>query len=150
MAFYFPPKIHILRYIKNENHMLGLRHKTNSYVIGMMSDKEAIYMTRILSENTAGLLDKFYPVNPGEDFDKERDSFVLHDNIKLQLTKENKPYFDWIIDTMTTDILLQYPREKYIGLILPFERTNETKDLIEYKSFVIEPIMDPFHFRVDI
>lgn len=151
MLFYFPPQVHILRLIKNQNHLLGMMHNNNSYIIGMMNGRDAVYLTRVLSNKAVGTLHDYKPLFLNDYNNNDRSSLYLHDKIRLSITKEaDKPEFDWLVEPIGTHELLEYPRRKYMGLVLPTEKINETKDTIEFLSLVIEPVFDPKHFTMDI
>lgn len=148
--FHFPPRIHLLRNIKQEKLLLGFHHKNNTYLVGLMKETDAIYISRMITDNVTGTLDNFSPDYPDDNFDKDTSVLLLHDKVKFHITKEESPQFDWMIETVETTQLLVYPRQRYIGLILPTEKTNETKQAIEYNALVIEPILDPKTFFIDI
>lgn len=150
MMFHFPPRMHVLRNIKNENIMLGFHHMNNSYLVGLMKESDAIYISRVITNNVIGSLSNFKPDYPDDKFDKDTSILLLHDKVKFTISKEDSQYFDWTIDTFETSQLLVYPRQRYIGLILPTEKITETPLDIEYNALVIEPILDPKTFRIDI
>ncbi len=150
MMFNFPPKIHVLRNIKNQGTMLGFQYKNNSYVLGLMRDRDAMYITRMITDNVIGLIENFTPNYPGENFDSDKSVLLLHDKVQLTITKEESVQYDWIIESVDTHEILTYPRQRYIGLIMPTEQTNETPHILEYNSIVIEPIFDPRTFKIEI
>ena len=150
MQFNFPPRVHVLRNIKRHDLLLGFQCKNNSYLLGLLRDRDAIYITRMITDNVTGTIDNFTPIYPDEKFDMDRSVLLLHDKIKLTITKEDSSQYDWIIESMDTYKLLTYPRQKYIGLIMPIEQTNETPNILEYNSIMIEPILDPGTFNIDI
>jgi len=130
--------------------MLGFHHKNNSYLVGFMNERDAIYISRMITNNVTGLLNNFTPDYPDDKFDKDTSVLLLHDKVKFSISKEDSQYFDWTIDTFETSQLLIYPRQRYIGLILPTEKITETPSEIEYNALVIEPILDPKTFRIDM
>ena len=151
MMFYFPNHIHLLQSIKNQKNLLGLTNNNNSYIIGIMNDKEAIYLTRMLSNKAVGKLHNFNPMYVNDYSPQDRSSLLLHDKIRLSITKDpNHPEVDWMSETVGTHEVLEYPRKKYVGIILPTEKIKETPDTVEYHSLVIEPIFDPKNFTIDI
>ena len=150
MMFTLPPKLHVLRNIRNQSSMLGFHYKNNSYLLGMIHDMDAVYITRMITDNVVGIIEDFTPDYPDENFDKDYNILLLHDNIRLTMTKEESPQFDWMVESIDATVLLAYPREKYVGLILPTKKTNETREFIEYSTIVIEPIFDPKTFKIEI
>lgn len=115
-----------------------------------MKESDAIYISRVITNNVIGSLSNFKPDYPDDKFDKDTSILLLHDKVKFTISKEDSQYFDWTIDTFETSQLLVYPRQRYIGLILPTEKITETPLDIEYNALVIEPILDPKTFRIDI
>lgn len=150
MIFRFPPKIHVLKNIKHQNLMLGVRNSDSTFVVGLLYDHDAIYLTRVLTENSVGSLEGFKPDRPTGDFDTDTSVLLLQDKVKLVLTKEESSQFHWMIESIDTMELLSYPRKRYIGLVLPTKKISETQDVVSYDSMVIEPILDPKAFRIDI
>ena len=150
MIFSFPPKIHVLKNIKNQNQLLGLRNKDSSFVIGLLYDRDAVYLTRVLTDNCIGLLEGFKPDKPTGDFDTDTSVILLQDKVKLTLTKEESSQFHWMIESIDTMEMMTYPRQRYVGLILPTEKTIETNNIISYNSMVIEPILDTKTFKIDL
>lgn len=150
MIFSFPPKIHVLKNIKNQNQLLGLRNKDSSFVIGLLYDRDAVYLTRVLTDNCIGLLEDFKPDHPTGDFDTDTSMLLLQDNVKVLLTKEESPQFHWMVESIDTMEMMTYPRQRYVGLILPTKKTIETNNIIGYNSMVIEPILDPKTFKIDL
>lgn len=150
MIFYFPPKIHVLRNVQNQNALLGFQHKNNTFLLGLLRDHDAIYITRMITNNVVGVIDNFTPTYPDEKFDDDKSIVLIHDKVKLSITKEESSQYDWMIESINTSELLTYPRKKYIGLIMPTEQTNETGNIIEYNTIVIEPILDPSTFKIDV
>jgi hypothetical protein len=119
-------------------------------MVGLMKDSDAIYISRMITDNVTGTLDNFIPNYPDDKFDKDTSILLLHDKVKFHISKQQSPQFHWTIETVETSQLLVYPRQRYIGLILPTEKTNETEEGIEYNALVIEPILDPKTFFIDV
>ena len=148
--FHFPPRIHLLRNIKHTNLLLGFHQKNNTYLVGLMKDSDAIYISRMITDNVTGTLENFVPDYPDDKFDNNTSMLLLHDKVKFSISKQHSPQFEWTIETVESSQLLVYPRQRYIGLILPMEKTNETQKEIEYSALVIEPILDPKTFFIDM
>lgn len=147
MRFHFPPRFHVLRNIQQHHCLLGLHHQNNSYILAMLSDQDAVYISRMITDNVTSSLENFRPDYPDQSFDTDPSLLLLHDKIKLTITKEESLHFHWTIDSVDTLELMRYPRHKYLGLILPTEKVGETPGVLEYNAMVIEPIMDPTTFQ---
>lgn len=150
MGFQFPPRIHVLRNIQQQHCLLGLHYHNNSYILAMLYDRDAIYISRTITDNVVSNLENFQPDHPDQNLDVDTSILLLHDKIKLTVSKEASPHFHWTIDSMDTMELMRYPRHKYLGLIMPTEKIGETPDMLEYHALVIEPIMDPTSFQMNI
>lgn len=150
MRFHFPPRVHVLRNIKKPKSLLGLQHKDNSYILAMLYDRDVIYISRMITDDVGSKLENFSPDHPDHNFDADPSLLLLHDKVRLTITKRESPYFHWTVDSIDTMELMRYPRHKYLGLVMPVEKIGETSDQLEYHALVIEPILDPTTFQVDL
>lgn len=142
--------VHVLHSLPHQGLTLGAHHRRCSYIMGYMYPKDALYATRNLSQNAKIDLLSYKPSRKARVVDTEEGRQVLlmlENPTPVVITKEACPQFEWYMEEVDTATFFSIPLVHNIGLILPFEQIDETKESMTFQSYIIDPINDTEMFR---
>lgn len=140
--------IHLLKSVfRDEN--LGVSHRKKTYVVGYLTSSEALYATRNITSNVNVSLGKYRPNMKSNHIKHKENEIVITMNhpVMVTVTKEYSPQFEWIIHDVPVQQFMNIPIMYNVGLIIPFEKLNETPETITYSSYVVDPVKDVNMFR---
>jgi hypothetical protein len=146
----FPSKsIHLLQSMDFTGN-LGSHHQHCSYVVGYIFPHDAVYTTRHISKNAKVDMLSYVPKLETQvvNSDKGKQALIILENPQpIIISKEETPEFEWITEEVSIESFFGFPLLFNLGLILPFEKIDETKETITYTSYIVDPIVDIDMFR---
>lgn len=145
--------IHALHSVPFQGLSLGANHKHCSYILGFMNPHDALYATRHISKNAKIDMLSYKPNLQTRVVDTEegRQVLLLLENpTPIVISKEFSTEFDWYMEEIDMPTFFSLPLVQNIGLILPFEKINETNDDMTFQSYIVDPINDAKMFRMGL
>lgn len=142
-------KVHTLKFLHLDE-SLGVHHRRRSYVVGFLSPSEALYTSRHITKNVQISLGNYMPVMKTRRVETEAGNeiiIVLDSPVPITISKEYSPQFDWVLEEKDVQTFMNIPMMYNLGLIMPFQKTDETNDSITYSSYIVDPIRDVTMFR---
>ena len=145
--------INVLHSIPLQGLSLGASHRRRSYIVGFMNPNDALYATRHISKNAKIDLLDYKPDLKTRVVDTEEGKQVLlllENPTPVVISKEFSPEFDWYMEEVDMPTFFSMPLVHNIGLILPFEKINETSEEMTFQSYIVDPINDANMFRMGL
>jgi hypothetical protein len=72
---------------------------------------------------------------------------LLENPTAVKFTKEFTPEFDWYVEEVDLQTFFSIPLYYNLGLVMPFEKVDETEDEFVFMSYVVDPVFDVSMFR---
>lgn len=142
--------VHVLHSLPHQGLSLGAHHRKYSYIMGYMYPNDALYATRNLSKNAKVDLLKYKPTSKTRVVDTEEGRQVLlmlENPTPVVITKEACPSFEWYMEELDMASFFSLPLVHNIGLIIPYEKIDETHETMTFQSYIVDPINDLQMFR---
>lgn len=118
--------------------------------MGYMFPNDALYATRHITKNVKVDLLNYEPTLTSRVVDTEEGRQVLlmlENPTPVVISKEPSPEFEWYMEELNAAEFFSIPLVHNLGLILPFEKINETNEDMTFQSYIVDPINDIMMFR---
>lgn len=142
--------VNVLHSVPFQGLSLGTHHKHCSYILGYMFPNDALYATRHITKNVKVDLLSYEPTLTSRVVDTEEGRQVLlmlENPTPVVISKEFSPEFEWYTEELDASQFFSIPLVHNLGLILPFEKINETNEDMTFQSYIVDPINDVMMFR---
>ena len=148
----------MLRY---NNTNFGLRHANQSYVIGFILKQDAHYVAKTTHSATKAQLRKGMTRDVSLDvlgglydrgmFVKSMPPIIIDENAELVIDKKiNINKLPCQVSDISFSEFIMLPFQHSIGVILPVDLVDETKETLIYQAQVIEPCYNVDLFRYQL
>lgn len=133
-----------------DNVSLGTYHKNCSYIVGYVYPNDALYATRHLSKNVKINMTDYEPSLQTRVIETEEGKqvlIVLDQTFPVHISKQYSPEFDWYTEEMDLQTFFSIPLTRNIGLVMPFDKVDETENEMIFQSYIVDPVYDASMFR---